>query len=44
MRVNAILQELTEEVRVGARDAIEPIFLIPAVRPPSGSMELVGLP
>jgi hypothetical protein len=32
MRVKAILQELTEEVRIDARDAIEPTFLIPAVR------------
>jgi hypothetical protein len=38
MRVKAVLQELTEEVRVDIRDAIEPTFLIPAVRPPSGSM------
>ncbi len=43
MRVKTILQELTEEVRIDARDAIEPTFSIPAVRPPSGSMELVGL-
>lgn len=38
MRVKAILQELTEEVRVDSRDAIEPTFLVPAVRPPSGSV------
>jgi len=39
MRVKAILQELTDEIRIDARDAIEPTFLVPAVRPPSGSME-----
>ena len=38
MRVKTILQELTEEGHVDGRDAIEPTFLIPAVRPPSGSM------
>jgi hypothetical protein len=43
MRVEPILQELTEEVRIDARDVIEPTFLIPSVRPPSGTMELVGL-
>lgn len=39
MRVKLILQELTEEVRINARDVIEPTFLIPSVRPPSGTME-----
>jgi hypothetical protein len=39
MRVKAILQELTDEIRIDGRDAIEPTFAIPAVRPPSGSME-----
>jgi hypothetical protein len=43
MRVKAILQELTDEIRIDGRDAIEPTFLVPAVRPPSGSMELGGL-
>src|SRR6202167_4837364 len=43
MRVKTILQELTEEVRIDARDAIEPTFSIPAVPPPSGSMALAGL-
>jgi hypothetical protein len=43
MRVKAILQELTDEIRIDGRDAIEPTFLVPAVRPPSGSMELAGL-
>jgi len=38
MRVKAILQELTDEIRIDSRDAIEPTFLVPAVRPPSGSM------
>ena len=39
MRVKTILQELTEEVRIDARDAIEPTFSIPAVRPPSGYLK-----
>lgn len=39
MRVKAILQELTDEIRIDGRDATEPTFLVPAVRPPSGSME-----
>jgi hypothetical protein len=39
MRVKAILQELTDGVRMDGRYAIEPAFAIPAVRPPSGSME-----
>ena len=39
MRVKAILQELTDEIRIDGRDAIEPTFLVPAVRPPSGSMD-----
>ena len=43
MRVKAILQDLTEEIRVDARDAIEPTFVLPAVRPPSGSMDLIGV-
>jgi site-specific DNA recombinase len=43
MRVKAILQELTDEIRVDGRDAIEPTFLVPAVRPPSGSMEPTGI-
>ncbi len=43
MRVKAILQELTDEIRIDGRDAIEPTFLVPAVRPPSGSMELSGV-
>jgi site-specific DNA recombinase len=43
MRVKAILQELTDEIRIDARDAIEPTFLVPAVRPPSGSMEPTGI-
>jgi site-specific DNA recombinase len=43
MRVKAILQELTDEIRIDGRDAIEPIFLVPAVRPPSGSVEPAGL-
>lgn len=34
----AILQELTDEIRIDSRDAIEPTFLVPAVRPPSGSI------
>jgi hypothetical protein len=38
-RIKTILQDLTEEIRVDARDAIEPTFVLPAVRPPSGSME-----
>ncbi|HTU77792.1 MAG TPA: hypothetical protein VMF09_03445 [Solirubrobacteraceae bacterium] len=37
-RIKTILQDLTEEVRIDARDAIEPTFSIPAVRPPSGTM------
>jgi hypothetical protein len=43
MRVKTILQELTEEVRVDSREAIEPTSFVPAVRPPSGSMERQGL-
>ncbi|HXB64298.1 MAG TPA: recombinase family protein [Solirubrobacteraceae bacterium] len=43
MRVKAILQELTDEIRIDGRDAIEPTFLVPAVRPPSGSMEPTGI-
>jgi site-specific DNA recombinase len=43
MRVKAILQELTDEIRIDGRDAIEPTFLVPAVRPPSGSMEPAGI-
>jgi site-specific DNA recombinase len=43
MRVKAILQELTDEIRVDGRDALEPTFLVPAVRPPSGSMEPGGI-
>jgi hypothetical protein len=43
MRVKAILQELTDEIRIDGRDAIEPTFLVPAVRPPSGSMDAGGL-
>lgn len=39
MRVKAVLQELTDEIRIHGRDAIEPTFLIPAVRLPSGTME-----
>ena len=42
MRVKAILQELTDEIRIDGRDAIEPTFLVPAVRPPSGSMGLLS--
>jgi site-specific DNA recombinase len=42
MRVKAILQELTDEIRIDGRDAIEPTFLVPAVRPPSGSVAVVG--
>jgi hypothetical protein len=42
MRVKAILQELTDEIRIEGRDAIEPTFLVPAVRPPSGSMGAGG--
>lgn len=42
MRVKTILQELTDEIRIDGRDAIEPTFLVPAVRPPSGSMEPTG--
>jgi hypothetical protein len=43
MRVKAILQELTDEIRIDGRDAIELTFLVPAVRPPSGSMEPTGI-
>jgi hypothetical protein len=43
MRVKAILQELTDEIRIDSRDAIEPTFLVPTVRPPSGSMEPTGI-
>lgn len=43
MRVKTVLQELTEEVRMDARDAVEPTFSIPAVRPLSRAMELEGL-
>jgi hypothetical protein len=43
MRVKAILQELTDEIRIDGRDTIEPTFLVPAVRPPSGSMEPTGI-
>ena len=42
-QIKAILQDLTEEVRIDARDAIEPTFSIPAVRPLSRTMELGGL-
>ena len=42
-QIKTILQDLTEEVRVDARDAIEPTYLIPAVRPQSRTMELAGL-
>jgi hypothetical protein len=38
-----ILQDLTVEIRVDARDAIEPTFALPAVRPPSGLMEPTGI-
>jgi len=41
MRVKAILQELTDEIRIDARDAIEPTFLVPAVQPPSRTMAVV---
>jgi hypothetical protein len=42
-RIKTILQDLTEEIRVDARDTIEPTLVLPAVRPPSGSMEPTGL-
>jgi site-specific DNA recombinase len=42
-RIKTILQDLTKEIRVDARDAIEPTFVLPAVRPPSGSMEPTGI-
>jgi hypothetical protein len=34
-RIKTMLQALTDEIRVDARDAIEPIFRVPAIRPPS---------
>jgi hypothetical protein len=43
VRVKAILQELADEIRIDGRDAIEPTFLIPAARPPAGSMEPTGI-
>jgi hypothetical protein len=41
-RVKAMLQALTVEVRIDARDAIEPTFCMPAVRPPSRSVPPTG--
>lgn len=38
IRIKTVLQALTDEVRVDAREAIEPIFRVPAVRPPSRSV------
>lgn len=34
-RIKTLLQALADEIRVYARDTIEPIFRVPAVRPPS---------
>jgi site-specific DNA recombinase len=43
IRAKTILQALIQEIRVDARDKIEPTFRVPAVRQPHGSMELEGL-
>jgi hypothetical protein len=39
VRVKAILQERTDEIRIDGRDAIESTFFVPAVRRPAGTME-----
>ena len=39
----ALLQALVEEIRVESRQAIYPVFSLPAVRPPSGSARPAGL-
>jgi hypothetical protein len=38
IRAKTILQTMIENIRVDARDNIEPTFRIPAVRQPHGSM------
>jgi hypothetical protein len=43
MRVEVILQELTDEIRVESRDVIELTLFVPEVRPPSGSMNRDGI-
>ncbi|PZS07982.1 MAG: hypothetical protein DLM64_13735, partial [Solirubrobacterales bacterium] len=39
----ALLQSLVEEIRVVSRAEIYPSFLLPAVRPPGGSVRAEGL-
>jgi hypothetical protein len=42
-QIKALFQAYVKEVRVASRDEIFPSFYIPAVRPPSYSVELGGL-
>jgi hypothetical protein len=42
-RTKTVLQAMIDNIRVDARDKIEPTFRVPAVREPCGSMELAGI-
>ncbi|HXA53439.1 MAG TPA: hypothetical protein VNV37_01055 [Solirubrobacteraceae bacterium] len=43
IRIKTVLQALIDGIRVNGRDCIEPIFHVPAVREPCGSMEPADL-